>query len=466
MSSFLEPEFYASRSDTIKDIQSHISAVDPIFAAKAAIFSRTEYGMRSTSHLAAAEIAKNVKGQRWTKDFFNKVVYRVDDASEIMAAYLAMYGKPIPNSLKKGLALGLSKFNRYQLAKYKGNGKGVKLVDLFNLVHPKPSESNAEAFKDLMEGKLASEDTWEAMISEAGQNCKNEQEKQTKKKAAWKELVTTKKIGYFALLKNLRNILETEDNETITAACAMLVDKKLIQKSLVLPFRYLTAMKELSSGVSSNVRKVLAAVNKAVEISLENVPVFDGETLVAIDMSGSMGSASDSKTPAQIASLFGAVLAKSNNADILMFDTKAKYLNVNLSDSVGTITEKIQAAFNGGGTNFKLIFDHANKKYDRIIILSDMQAWVSTPYCGGWGIDYGVSTNTPNQIYGEYCAKFKAQPKVYCFDLKGYGSAQFPQEHVYSLSGFSEKVMDIMKVLENDPQAFINQIKAIKLEGE
>ena len=195
VSSFLEPEFYASRTATVKEIQDGFKSVDPVFAAKAAIYSRNEYGMRSTSHLVAAEVAKHVKGKNWTKDFFNKVVYRVDDASEIMAAYLSLYGKPVPNSLKKGLARGLSKFSRYQLAKYKGNGKGVKLVDLFNMVHPRPSEANAQAFKDLMEGNLASEDTWEAMISEAGQGCSSEGEKEAKKKAAWRELVTTRKIG-------------------------------------------------------------------------------------------------------------------------------------------------------------------------------------------------------------------------------------------------------------------------------
>ena len=53
--------------------------------------------------------------QSWTKNFFDKVVYRVDDASEILAAYMTLHGKPIPNSLKKGLALSLGKFNGYQL---------------------------------------------------------------------------------------------------------------------------------------------------------------------------------------------------------------------------------------------------------------------------------------------------------------------------------------------------------------
>ena len=453
VSSFLEPEFYRSRTQTVNELSDLVKKVNPLFAAKAAVYARTQYGMRSTSHLVAAEIAKNVKGAQWTKDFFNKVVYRVDDASEILAAYLARHGKPIPNSLKKGLALGLSKFSPYQLAKYKGENKGVKLVDLFNLVHPKPSEKNADAFRKLIEGELVSEDTWEAEISAAGQNCTSEQEKTRKKNAAWKRLVLENKLGYFALLRNLRNLLQTGDTETIKEAAKQLVDEKAIKGSLVLPFRYMTALKELEAvSHDSNGRLLLSAINKALDISLSCVPVFPGETLVAVDHSGSMGNLSDPKSPASIASLFAAVLAKSNNADLILFSDSAKYVSVSLTDSLGTVTKGIQAHFRSGGTNFHSIFSTANKKYDRIIILSDMQAW--------------IGHDCPQTSYREYCRKTKADPNIYCFDLHGYGTIQFPQEHVFSLAGFSEKTMDILSVLEQDPNAFIKLINTQKFEGE
>lgn len=450
VTSFLDAEFYRTRMQTVNEIKEMMTKVDPLFAAKAAVFARTQFGMRSTSHLVAAEIAKTVKGERWTKDFFNKVVYRVDDAAEILAAYIAMHNKPIPNSLKKGLALSLSKFSKYQLAKYKGEGKGIKLVDLFNLVHPKPEAKNAEAFKLLMEGNLASEDTWESVISAAGQGCKTEAEKKAKKDAAWLDLLVTDKLGYFALLKNLRNILQTGSSQAVSIAAKQLTNPESIKKSLVLPFRYITAQKELEkAGSDSNTRLLLKAVNDALEISLSSVPHFPGETLVAVDKSGSMGSVDEPKSPAAIASLFAAVIAKVNNADVMMFDTSASYLNVNLADSLTTVTDKIQKAFTYGGTDFNRVFEAANKKYDRIIILSDMQAW--------------VGYQAPLLSYEKYCRQYKANPKVFCFDLKGYGTIQFPQEHVYSLAGFSEKTLDIMQVLERNPNEFIDIIERVEL---
>lgn len=455
LTSFLDSEFYRTPTQTIQQIRAAmLKTQDPLFCAKAAVYARTVYAMRSVSHLVAADIAFSVKGQQWTKEFFDKVVYRVDDASEILAAYLTLYkDKPIPNSLKKGLAKGLGKFNAYQLAKYKGNNKGVKLVDLFNLVHPRPNAEQASAFKALIEGDLASEGTWEAELSAAGQA---DGDKAANKAGVWKDLITTRKIGYFALLRNLRNILEQADEATIKAACELLCDKKLIDKSLVLPFRYMTAQAELSKLTSdSKTRNVMQAVNKAVELALSNVPQFNGETLVVLDDSASMFGAgwkldiSNTKAPATIGSLFAAVLAKRNNADLMLFNDTARYVKYNAMDSLTTVTDTLRNAFTSGGTDFKSIFKTANKKYDRIIIMSDMQGW--------------VGHYSPQAEFAAYAAKYKATPKIYSFDLAGLGTVQFPQDGVFCLAGFSEKTMDLMKILEEDPGGLIREINAVEL---
>ena len=117
----------------------------------------------------------------------------------------------------------------------------------------------------------------------------------------------------------------------------------------------------------------MRAISKACEIACDNVPKFDGKTLVALDVSGSMSSARVS----DIASLFSAILLKSNNCDLITFADDAKYRMVNPDDSVMTIKNAIRYAC--GGTNFPSVFETANKKYDRVILLSDMQSLNSTP---------------------------------------------------------------------------------------
>jgi len=40
---------------------------------------------------------------------------------------------------------------------------------------------------------------------------------------------------------------------------------------------------------------------------------------------------------------------------------------------------------------------------------------------------------------------------------------QFPENNVFALAGFSDKVFDVMKMMEMDKKALFNEIKAIQL---
>lgn len=440
LTSFANNQFYRSANDTFDKLKSLIKQCNPLFVAKALVYARTQFGMRSITHVGASEIAKYLSKETWAKNFYDAIVYRPDDMLEIMSYHSAVNGK-IPNSMKKGFASAIGKFSKYELAKYRGEGKGFKLIDVVNMVHPVPTEKNEDAISLLVKGELKSFDTWETELSQAGQIATKEEEKSELKKEVWIRLIKDKKIGYFALLRNLRNIIE-QAPEVLVEALESLTNENLIKKSLVLPFRFNTAfeeIKKLSEG--KIVRETLIALNKAVDISIKNVPVFDGETLVVLDVSSSMQG-----KPSQIGSLFSAILIKSNNADHIQFDGTARYVNVNPMDSTITIANSLR--FNGGSTNFNSIFETANKKYDRIIILSDMQGW--------------DARNVPARVYNEYKNRTGSNPFIYSFDLQGYGSMQFPERNVFCLAGFSDKVFDIMKLLEQDKNALINTIKGFE----
>src|SRR5688500_14658721 len=184
-----------------------------------------------------------------------------------------------------------------------------------------------------MKGELKSFDTWESELTKAGQEATSEEEKLDMKKDVWVTLVKEKKIKYFALLKNLRNIIQ-QAPEVIKEALDLLTDEKLIKKSLVFPFRYMTAYQEVAKLTDGKiVREVLMALNKAVDIAVNNVPEFEGETLVVLDTSSSMTSAQgDKQSPAKIGALFAAVLIKRNNCDFMTFDYDARYMNMNPMD--------------------------------------------------------------------------------------------------------------------------------------
>ena len=57
-------------------------------------------------------------------------------------------------------------------------------------------------------------------------------------------MVRTRKIGYMALVRNPRNIIE-DAPEVVYEACVMLLQPELVRKSRLLPFRFVTARNEL-----------------------------------------------------------------------------------------------------------------------------------------------------------------------------------------------------------------------------
>jgi hypothetical protein len=444
LTAMLGDQFYRSGDATAARVKELVAANDDkTFVAKAAIYARTKAGMRSVSQLVAAELARGVKGAPWTKRFYDLVVHRPDDVLEILACYLAAYERPIPNALKKGLGAALARFDEYQLAKYRRDSAELKLVDAINLVHP----PHSEPLRKLVCGELAPAETWETELTQVGAKATEgatEDEVAELKSAAWDELIASRKLGYFALFRNLRNIL-AQAPQCVDAALAMLVDERLIAKSLVLPFRYLTALDAVKESNLPRAGEALAALSDAADKSLANVPRFEGRTLVALDCSGSMIG-----RPLQIGSLFAAVLAKANtSADIVLFSDDAKFITVNRRDSTLTIAREIAARAAAAGTNFHAIFQVAKVAYERIVILSDMQGW--------------IGHDAPTATFAAYKQRTNADPRVFSFDLAGYGTLQLPERNVFGLAGFSDKALQTMRFLEEDKSALLREIEAIEL---
>lgn len=450
LTSFAQDQFHRSAKDTFKDLVALLSEVDPLFAAKAAVFARTEYGMRSITHVLAAELVAYASGKDWAKNFYQKIVHRPDDMLEIAAYFKGLGGKTLPNAMKKGFAAAFDKFDGYQLAKYRGEDKAVKLVDLVNIVHPLPTQNNAVALQALVDGTLRNSETWESKLTAAGQAAESETEKAALKAEAWGDLLRENKLGYFALVRNLRNIL-AQSPKLVSLVCEQLTDAKTIKRSLVLPFRLFVAWKQLT-GNSTDERLVRKALEKAINIACSNIPEL-ANTLVVVDNSGSMASPVANSEHIQCneaGALFGISLAKRCNADILEFGDTARYIHYSLSDSAAGFASEFSAKNKvGHGTNFKAIFGALNKRYDRIVIFSDMQGW--------------VGYNAPTDAFNQYKKRTGANPFIYSFDLRGYGSLQFPEKNVLTLAGFSEKVFDLMQVVEKDARALVKAIEAVEI---
>jgi hypothetical protein len=133
----------------------------------------------------------------------------------------------------------------------------------------------------------------------------------------------------------------------------------------------------------------------------------------------------------------------------MLFSDDAKYVSLNKRDSTLTLAQWLEGQAQAAGTNFHGIFQRAKRGYDRIIILSDMQGW--------------IGHLAPTKTYEAYKKQFGADPKVFSFDLQGYGTLMFPERNIYCLAGFSDKTMDTLKFLDSDKTALLREIEAVEL---
>ncbi len=445
LSSFLKDEFYEAgdaRATRISNLVSQIAEKDPLFVAQLAKVARSEYHLRSVTTVLLGALAKAHRGDDLIKRAIVASTERVDDLTEL-AAYV---GKPMPKQIKRGIRNALLKFSRYQLAKYRGEGKSVSLVDLFNLVHPKVIHASPEqqvAWKDLIEGNLVSTDTWEVEVS-AGKTDED-------RKKAFESLILEGKMGYMAMLRNLNNLIKYNVGDGVIELVAKrLSDPEEVAKSKQLPFRFYTAFQNVKGN-----RVLSDAISDAMDLSVANVPKFDGNMLIAIDTSGSMSSGIATETPLQKAALFAAALIRANNADVVLYDTQIQELSVSGRSTVLDLANKIITNAHGGGTETSLVFSYAinsKKNYDRIVIISDNESWSE-----------GYRDESVQGAYEVYKNHKGADPYVFAIDIQGYGTTDLQKSsHVFHLTGWSERMFDFMNVAEQG-ETLLDHIRTVEI---
>ena len=297
----LSDKFYESKDGRIERIASLIRQVDPEFVAKLAVYTRTQMNLRSIPMFLIVELAKIHNGDSLVKRTIEKTVLRADEIMELLMCYqlrnaegksIKKLGK-LSRQVQEGLKSAFNRFDEYQFAKYDRSNLEVKLKDALFLVHPKASSPEQQAiFDKIVSGELQTPYTWETQLSELGQkHFATKEEKAEAVKVLWEELIDSGRLGYMALLRNLRNILQANVSPAhIERVASHICDPAKVAKSKQLPFRFLAAYKELMDVTSVHTATMLSALEKAVRESVNNLEGFGADTsvLVAADVSGSM----------------------------------------------------------------------------------------------------------------------------------------------------------------------------------
>jgi hypothetical protein len=267
-----EDQFYEDGIAIADQIKALVPEVAPERAAALAVEAREVMKLRHAPLLVLREMARHEKHRVMVADTLERVIQRPDEMTELLAIYWAealgpqqqRKRQPVSAQIKKGLARALTKFDAYQLAKYDRDG-AVRIRDVLFLVHAKPKDADQEkVWKQLVDGELASPDTWEVSLS-SGKD----------KRATFERLIAEKRLGGLALLRNLRLMQQAEvPRETIADAIgAMRTDR-------ILPYRFITAAR-----YAPDFEQELEAVMLK---SIKGYAHLPGRTRLLIDVSGSM----------------------------------------------------------------------------------------------------------------------------------------------------------------------------------
>lgn len=446
---FGEEKFYGNRS---KELILLAEKEDMQFVSRLAVYARKEMHLRSVAHVLTAVVARH--GREHIRATVRGVVERADDVTEILAAYLGMYGKPVPNGLKKALAEAIGRFDEYSLAKYKGEKNFLTMRDAVRIVHPKPdSEERSDLYRRIIAGELATPQTWETQISARGNTAE-----------VWDELIEGGKLGYMAMLRNLRNIVKSGCSQ-LERVCKIIADPEQVRKSKQLPFRFYAAHRMLPEKAPL---EVLYALADAMEASVANVERIPGRSLIAVDVSGSMSwqsiSANSSMRPCDVALVLAAMGHRiCDEAVVVSFDTSIRKHDIEPGTGIFRIVDSIPV--NGGGTRLELplrwALDEAKKcggagkreepkAFDRMILLSDNQI--------NSGYEYICQA-----LAGEYRRKVNPDFWVHAIDMMGYGTQQFAGEKTNIITGWNENVLSFIMQAERGAGSIVEAIEAYEI---
>lgn len=445
--------FYESQGGRLERVQTLIRANilqgDSLFVAGLAAYAREQMYLRTAPTMLVAELfarGENAMGALAAK----RVWQRGDEHLEALAYFKTM-GYKRTKALLRAVAARLNEMDEFSFTKYAAGRKAYSQRDAIRVAHPVPTDEKQSAlFKYVVHGwdsltteemallpetaklKAGGTQTWEQHISKEGST-----------KRSWTEAV--EKMGYMALLRNLRNLVQADvDYPVLEAVASKLSSPDLVRRSKQLPFRFLSAFRALPRTAP---QILFDAISEAANVAVENVPDLDGETLVLVDCSGSMSGATLSDkstvTNSDAARCLGAILVRKGSAELWGFGSDpVRVAAPSRNPVMATIAGMKGISWKTGHATFieKAIRTALNDRFRRVVVLTDMQ-----------------SHDNPHVAAAPWLDADKRR-KVYIIDMAHFGLPSFDPRHpgVVMVGGFSEKVFDWMRAMEiEDPVSVI-----------
>lgn len=396
-----EDSFYIDGQSTAGIIKECIPKCRPDFVAACAWEARSNMKLRHLPLLLVREMARVPTHKHLVGALLADVIQRPDEIPEFLSIYWQDNpNQPLSKQVKLGLAAAFTKFNEYQLAKYDRPGK-VRLRDALFLCHSNPAVTSSKKGKKhpckynggktfvlrhsdtlytkLIEGTLASPETWENRLSR-GEDPKT----------VFTELMVEKKLGALAFLRNLRNMVGAGISRSLIQSYA-----DTMNVSRVLPFRFMAAARAVPQFEDILEPLMLRCVAEQ--------PKMNGKTILLVDHSGSMDAPVSSKSDLTRfdAACALAILLREicEEVDIYAFSTFVKAIPPRRGFA---LADSINRSMPPGGTHLGAAVS-AMAPCDRLIVLTDEQSHDSvTAPRGSKNYMINVATNKYGVGHGNW----------------------------------------------------------------
>jgi 60 kDa SS-A/Ro ribonucleoprotein len=449
--------YYGSPSDQLAAIRETADKCSPLFIAKCAIYARQKGGMKDMPAALAVMLSKADMA------LLDAVFDRVIDNGKQLRNFCQMilsgaFGrKGLASGPKRLVSRWLNTKSPQAILRAKV-GSNPSLATIIKLAHPKPKDEMRQALFAWLLGRDVEHSEHlpeivkqlEAFRMGASDEVPNVDFRLLDgAKLTPKQWAAVAKVGGFRqTIKNFNTYLRqgvfgvSGMEQTIAEKVR---DEEQIRKSRVFPTEIMAAYVNSQDDVPFMVRD---ALQDAMEIATENVPEFGVETIVVVDVSGSMGSpvtgyrkgATSKVRCVEAAALIAATVARRNPGTmILPVDTRVHSTkDINPRDAVLSIAARL-ARYGGGGTDLSAALRHLNKtkaKAGLILIVSDNESWVDSTCGYGWGYRSGTATMNEFRAF----EKRNKGAKMVCLNLQPYTTTQastVPQS-ILNLGGFTD----------------------------
>ena len=457
--------------EKIKELTEKLTNRDDEYIAKLALYARKFGNMKDMpAYLLAVLSTRNIE---LTKKIFNRVITNgkmLRTFCQIIRSGQAGR-KSFGSGLKNVINLWLNTAMPHMLLNAIGTNPSLK--DIISMTHPKPIDEERkhmfayflnkeydvqklpEIFKQYILYKLGSTHMLPKVDFRLLTYCNISADNYVK-------IAYT--MPWNALRMNINHLHRKGvfNNPDVVAYVAnKLKNKEEIKKYNVFPFDIYNAYFNLDNDVPEEIKEALV---EALEIACSNVPSLTGNSIVFLDISGSMnisyknnsngyGGIKKSKRNINIAAIFVAAIVRNNpniklmffNGDMYDFDRNHVMLGIDENEEITTheiftnnkiikIADAMSKIANGG-TNTKLCFDYLeytkekhNIIYDNVIIVSDNE-----------------TASIGNKLFYNNFIKNYQHAKILCLDVNPNWFALLKDSsNILNMGGYSDQVFTVM----------------------